>query len=328
MTNIPIIDLCTLNEPDLSRQIRIAKELRDALRQSGFFIITNHGISQKLINQTFSEAKKFHDQPMSAKQAVLMNEHNNGYMAMNRYKITTSRASEDGAKPDLNEAFFIKRERSSDDPLVQQGRRFAGPNEWPKGLPGFKDNVLKYTKAIDEMAQKLLAPLAISLDMPANTFKEAFCESQFSFRLSHYPKVSELASNQYGIAPHTDSNFLTFLAQTSIPGLQIQTKTGQWLNVPYVPQSFVVNSGDMLHRWTNGFYKSTPHRALPPTKDVRYAIPFFFGPHLDTTIECLPSCQSSDNPPQFPPISYNDYISWWYDKNYNAKVQDDLAKNT
>ena len=261
MTNISIIDLSSLSEPHISGQIQIAKELRDALRQNGFFIITNHGISQELINRTFSEAKRFHEQPMSAKQAVLMNEHNNGYMAMNRYKITTSRASEDGVEPDLNEAFFIKRERRSDDPLVQQGRRFAGPNEWPKGLPGFKDNLLKYTKTIDEMAKKLLAPLAISLDMPVDTFKEAFCESQFSFRLSHYPKVSKPESKQYGIAPHTDSNFLTFLAQTSIPGLQIQTNTGQWLDVPYVPQSFVVNSGDMLHRWTNGFYKSTPHRA-------------------------------------------------------------------
>ena len=48
MTNIPIIDLSSLNEPHISGQIQIAKELRDALRQSGFFIITNHGISQDL----------------------------------------------------------------------------------------------------------------------------------------------------------------------------------------------------------------------------------------------------------------------------------------
>ena len=48
MTNIPIIDLCSLKEPDRSRQIRIAKELRDALRQSGFFIITNHGITEPI----------------------------------------------------------------------------------------------------------------------------------------------------------------------------------------------------------------------------------------------------------------------------------------
>ena len=57
------------------------------------------------------------------------------------------------------------------------------------------------------------------------------------------------------------------------------------------------------------------------------AIAFFFGPHLDTEIECLRSCHSTQNPPQYPPISYNDYISWWYDKNYNANAQEDLANN-
>ena len=327
MTYIPIINLSTLGDPNPSSQKMIANDLRKALRKSGFFIIINHGIPQELIDQTFAEAKRFHDQSMEAKKAVLMNEHNNGYMAMGRYKITTSRASEDGAEPDLNEAFFIKRERQPDDPLVLEKRRFAGPNEWPKDLPGFKDSLLQYTKAVDQMAQALLGPLAISLDMPADTFTEAFSESQFSFRLSHYPKVSKLSSKQYGIAPHTDSNFLTFLAQTSVPGLQIQAQDSQWIYVPFVPQSFVVNSGDMLHRWTNGYYKSTPHRAMPPQKGARYAIPFFFGPHLDTNIECLRSCHSPQNPPQYPPISYNDYISWWYDKNYNANAQEDLAAN-
>jgi len=326
--DIPVIDLSPLLSNVESGQRLIANQLRKVLCESGFFIIINHGVEQELITQTFSEAKRFHDQSMSAKQDVLMNEHNNGYMAMNRYKITTSRASEDGAKPDANEAFFIKRERGPNDPLVQQKRRFAGPNEWPKDLPGFKNNVLKYTEAIDAMAQRLLPPLALSLNMPSDTFDKAFAESQFSFRLSHYPIVKEPNTKQYGIAPHTDSNFLTFLAQTSMPGLQIQSRAQNWVDVPYVPKSFVVNSGDMLHRWTNGLYKSTPHRALPPKNEPRYAIPYFFGPHLDTKIECLPTCQSSKTPSQFPPISYNDYMSWWYDQNYNSKDQDDLTKGS
>ena len=329
LDRIATIDLASLADGSRAGKEKVAKALRETLERVGFFIITNHGVPQPLIDRTFAEAKRFHAQPMDAKRAVLMNAANNGYMAAGRYNVSTSRASEADAKPDLNEAFFIKRERSPDDPLVRQGRRFAGPNEWPANLPGFKETLLEYTDAVDAMARRLIPALAISLDLPEDTFDAAFAESQFSFRLSHYPAVSAREAGQYGIAPHTDANFLTFLAQSGVAGLQARVGQSegedQWLDAPYVPGSFVVNSGDMLHRWTNGHYKSTPHRALPPIGQDRYAIPYFFGPHLDTLIECLPTCQGPGDPPQFPPMTYDEYISWWYDANYNAKDQEDLV---
>jgi len=79
----------------------------------------------------------------------------------------------------------------------------------------------------------------------------------------------------------------------------------------------------MLHRWTNGRFKSTPHRAVPPVGRPRYAIPFFLGPHIDTLITCLPTCEGPERPPKFAPITYADYLEWWYDANYNASVQND-----
>jgi isopenicillin N synthase-like dioxygenase len=118
---------------------------------------------------------------------------------------------------------------------------------------------------------------------------------------------------------------MTFLPQSGVPGLQIATKPDAWQDVPHVPNSFVVNTGDTLHRWTNGRYLSTPHQALPPVDQHRYAIPFFLGPHLDTLIDCLPTCTDVDHPARFPPITYSDYMTWWYDANYKASDQDDLA---
>jgi len=106
----------------------------------------------------------------------------------------------------------------------------------------------------------------------------------------------------------------------------VRASSGDWLDVPYVPESFAVNAGDMMHRWTNGRFKSTPHRALPPVGRDRYAIPFFLGPHVDTVIACLPTCQGPDNPARFPPITYEDYLVWWYDANYKASAQDDIAE--
>jgi isopenicillin N synthase-like dioxygenase len=320
---IPVIDLGAYRAGAPGARARLAAELCAALETIGFFMLVDHGVPRDLIARTFDQARRFHAQPAAAKLALRMNEHNNGYMAMGRYAVWTSEVNAND-KPDLNEAFFTKRERAPDDPLVKSGRRFAGPNRWPQDLPGFRDTVLAYTDAVDALGRRLMPACAVALDLPPDTFDAAFAESQFSFRLSHYPPVAA-EPNQFGIAPHTDANFLTFLAQTEVPGLQLRLPAGDWLDVPYVPDSFAVNSGDMMTRWTNGRFKSTPHRALPPVGRPRYAIPFFLGPHLDTEIACLPSCRAPDNPARFPPITYDAYLRWWYDANYNAAAQNDAA---
>ena len=322
-SGIPLIDLAPLADGGIAGARAIAPSLKTALEEIGFLIITNHGVPQDLIDATFAEARRFHDQSLEDKLAVRMNEDNNGYMAMARYNVRTSRVSEDTALPDMNEAYFIKRERAADHPLVRAGSRFTGRNEWPADLPGFRETLLAYTEVVDALGRRLLPAIALALELPPETFDAAFEESHFSFRLSHYPPVPQ-QDRQYGIAPHTDANFMTFLAQSDVPGLQIQTGSDAWRDVPYVPGSFVVNTGDMLHRWTNGRFCSTAHRALPPQDGHRYAIPYFLGPQLDAMIECLPTCHSASNPPKFPPITYADYVAWWYDANYPVADQEDI----
>ena len=286
--------------------------------------MVNHGVPPALIERTFGEARRFHDQPLDRKLALRMNEHNNGYMTMGRYAVWTSDVN-DNDQPDLNEAFFCKRERPEEHPLRRSGRRFVGPNLWPDDLPGFRTAVLAYTDAMDALSARVLPVLAVALELAPDAFDAAFAESQFSFRLTHYPPVAA-APNQFGIAPHTDANFLTFLAQSDVPGLQVRMPAGDWVDVPYVPGSYAVNTGDMMVRWTNGRFKSTPHRALPPVGRHRYAIPFFLGPHIDTVIACLPTCRRPHEAPRFEPITYEAYLTWWYDANYNAAAQRDEAR--
>ncbi len=303
-TTIPVIDFgaCFAGAPGAREAT--AAVLRDTLEHVGFFVMVNHGVPQALIDRTFAEARRFHDQPMDAKLALRMNEHNNGYMTLGRYAVWTSDVN-DNDKPDLNEAFFSRRERAPGDPMLQ--RRFAGPNQWPAALPGFREAVCAYTDAMDALSARVLPIIALALERPADTFDAAFAESQFTFRMTHYPPVAA-EPNQFGIAPHTDANFLTFLAQSDVPGLQVRMPSGAWVDVPYVPGSYAVNTGDMMVRWTKGRFKSTPHRALPPVGRHRYAIPFFLGPHMDTVIDGM---------------SYGDYLTWWYEHNYNAAVQRD-----
>ena len=173
---IPLIDLAPLRDGlDGARQV--ASALNHALENVGFLIIVNHDVPPDLIAQTFDEAQRFHAQSIEEKRTLRMNEHNNGYMVEGRYNVRTSRASEKSVKPDANEAFFLKRERPADDPLVLTKRRFAGPNIWPANLPKFRENVLEYCDVIDAMAKRLMPALALSLDLEPDYFED------FLFRL-------------------------------------------------------------------------------------------------------------------------------------------------
>ena len=326
---IPIVDVADYLADRPGARIAAARQVHDALTTVGFFVLVGHDVPAALIERTFAEARRFHALPMAAKLALKLNEHNNGYMTMGRYAVRTSDLNNNDPSVyggDLNEAFFIKRERPPDDRLRRSGRRYVGPNLWPDEalLPGFRARALEYTAAMDGFARRLLPVVAGALDLATDWFDAAFDDSQFVLRLSHYPPVAPEAG-QFGIAPHSDSNFMTFLAQTEVPGLQVRMPSGNWLDVPYIPGSFAVNSGDMLHRWSNGRLKSTPHRAVPPVGGDRDAIPFFLGPNFDQRIECLPTCTGPDNPPRWEPITYAEWQSYWYQANYDPAAQKDVA---
>ncbi len=188
---IPIIDVggCLAGRP--GALAAAAREVHDALTTVGFFVLTGHDVPMPLIERTFAEARRFHALVMDKKLALKLNEHNNGYMVMGRYAVRTSDINNND-KGDLNEAFFIKRERPPDDPLLRSGRRFVGPNRWPaeRDIPGFRANLLEYAAVMDGFARRFLPVVAAALDLPSDGFDEAFTDSQFTLRLSHYPPVT------------------------------------------------------------------------------------------------------------------------------------------
>jgi len=101
---------------------------------------------------------------------------------------------------------------------------------------------------------------------------------------------------------------------------------GEWLDVPYIPGSFAVNSGDMLKRWSNGRFQiyAAPGHCR---RSAAIVMPFrsFSDPASDQRIECLPTCTGPRNPPQWPPITYAEWQAWWYDANYDPRAQKDVA---
>ena len=144
---------------------------------------------------------------MENKLALKLNHHNTGYMPMRGNTLRTSTVQA-GTKPNLNEAFFIKKELPADHPDVLADRRFRGANRWPEGLPGFKEVITGYADTMERLVQKLVRIYARALDLPATYFDEPFREPQFSLRMTHYPHQDGPVSDEFGLAPHTDTSFL------------------------------------------------------------------------------------------------------------------------
>jgi isopenicillin N synthase-like dioxygenase len=105
------------------------------------YYLRGHGVPRSLIHAAFAECERFHAQPAEKKLAVRINEHNIGYMAMGG-SIARSSKVNNNTKPSVNEAFFLRRERTPDDPDVIAGKRFRGLNQWPADLAGFHETAL------------------------------------------------------------------------------------------------------------------------------------------------------------------------------------------
>ncbi|MFN4091075.1 MAG: isopenicillin N synthase family dioxygenase, partial [Alphaproteobacteria bacterium] len=277
---IPIIDIGPYREGEPGAAERAAAELRHALTRVGFYFVRGHGVPQDLIDATFGAAADFHAQPLEAKLALKLNHHNIGYLPMRGNTLRTSTVQKD-TKPNLNEAFFVKRDLPPDHPDVVAGKRFRGANRWPEGLAGFRETVVAYCSAMERLALSLLPLYARALDLAPDWFAEPFREPQYTLRMTHYPRQEAFAGDEFGLAPHTDTSFMTLLAQNEVPGLSIRTPEGEWLDAPAVPGTFVVNGGEMLRRWTNERFLATPHRVINRSGRERYAIPFFFDCTID-----------------------------------------------
>jgi isopenicillin N synthase-like dioxygenase len=306
---IPVLDVGDyLRGKDGALQ-RLAAELREALEEIGFFYVVNHDVPRWLIERTFAETARFHALPLAEKNRVKINGDHVGYMGDEGELPRTSPYYTGTLRPDVGEAFFILRERA---PFPLRVR-----NQWPEGLPGFQETLVEYFETAEAFFRRMLPVFAVALDMPADHFKPAFGEYEAlsMLRVAHFP-AGALEHDQFNVGPHTDSSFVTLLATTNVPGLELMGPSGEWFPAPPIADSILFNSGDMLTRWTNGRFLSTPHRVINRSGRDRYSIPLFIHPNPSFVIECLPTCTGPDNPPKEPPISSGDYLEWFMGENF------------
>ncbi len=316
---IPVIDLGPYLAGVPGAREVAAAALRHAYEEVGFYFIVNHGVSQALVDAVFAEAARFHALPLEEKLKLRINGHNIGYLPV-RGSTTRHSKINAGNKPNLNEAIFLKRDLAADHPDVVAGLPFRGVNQWPEGLEGFRETVTAYQGAMEKLALSLVPLYAVALGLEADWFEAKFRDPMYTLRMSHYPRVEVVEENEFGLAPHSDTSFMTLLAQNKVPGLSIRLPNGKWVDAPALEGSFLVNGGDMLRRWTNERFLATPHRVINRSGQERYAIPFFFDCNYRTVMEAIPTCVGAGEAAKYPPITYPEYMVWYRNLNYGAQA--------
>ena len=294
---IPKIDISEIEEKEFSR--RLLQDFFSAYNKYGFGYIINHGIEKTLIEQLFQVSKQFHSQPLSEKMRVALDHNHRGYIAINTSTDVNSKLA-DVKKPNQSESFMMMREDKSELPDVY----LSGPNQWPK-LENFKEVLEKYTFNMTKLGRNLMRLALLSSGVKDLSVMQSLDTPTIWLRLLHYPPISKNSpSDLYGSAPHTDFGCLTILAQDEIGGLQVQTREGEWIDVPKLEGSFVVNIGDMLSRYTNGLLRSTPHRVINKSGKERFSCPFFFDPHTSAVVQPL----KGTGKPKFSPINFGEFL--------------------
>lgn len=311
---LPIIDIASLAADDANARAWVARELRAAALDKGFFYVVGHGVPEPLIEQVFDQAAAFFALPEARKLAVAKSRSR----ANRGYEPLRGQTLEPGAPADLKEGFYIGPELSPDDPRALAGRFNQGPNQWPARTPGFRPTMEAYRAAMMQVAARLVRALAVSLDLPERALDE-FCREPIALlRLLHYPpRASDGAADEKGAGAHTDFGALTLLLQDRNGGLEVyEREAGAWIDAPPIPGSFVVNLGDLVARWTNDRYRSTLHRVVNRSGRERYSVPFFFSGAPDYPIASLPSCLAPGETPRYPPTTVEAHLKACYARTY------------
>lgn len=318
MKHIPIVDLQGSLDADARLAQQNARALFEALSQIGFAYIAGHNVAPATREAAFSASRDFHASTLAQKQSLAINAFHRGYMGMASSTIVTSTVAK-VTRPNMSESLMLMHELPPDDPGLLAGLPMQGSNQWPDWLPGFKPAMLAYVREVDVLGRHIVRLIALALGLPATALDHHFDHPTTFLRALHYPPQPPAEDEQIGSAPHTDYGIITLLAQDDSGGLQVRPRGGDWIEAPPIPDTYVLNVGDMLQRWTNGRLVSTPHRVINRSGGDRYSLPYFLDPSMDTLIECLPTCTDADHPPQHPPVRYGDYLLERLNRNYDYR---------
>jgi isopenicillin N synthase-like dioxygenase len=306
-STIPVIDL------SLTDQKALVSQIGAACCEFGFFGVVNHGISPEVIAQAFSVSKAFFDLPQETKCLLHINKSptHRGFDPIGWQSLDLSKEG-DAQAADLKESFYIGTEpEAGTNQLVPN----HGENQWPpeSWVPKFEWHVNNYRQQANKLAYKLISLIAESLGMANNSLNDYAKYPTCTTRLLYYPPQPTRNTQQIGSGAHTDWGAITVLAQDDTGGLEVRLRDGTWVDIPPQDGMLVINTGDLMQRWTNDMYRSSWHRVINKHAGrARYSIAYFFDLDHFAKIETLAACIDAEHPPKYPPITAGDHILEMY----------------
>lgn len=305
---LPIVDIAPFIRGTQADKLRVAKSFADAFENVGFAVIVGHDVPEELLIDTYDAMTAFFDEPLDAKLAYCAPEKakGRGYLPMGIESVAKTLSGK--TPPDLCEALVYGAPHHEGDPDHK-------PNFYPTTPSGLRHLVFRYTEYMISLNTTLMRLSALALDLPENYFDEVYDDPSLTLRFVHYPdQPEEPLPGQLRYGEHHDYGAITILRQDAAPGgLEVRDFDGVWKEARVVPNSFVINVGDLLSRWTNDRWRSTLHRVSNPSRKLtgstrRLSMVAFTGPSADTLVTAIPTCVSEKNPARYEPVKAGDYI--------------------
>jgi len=306
---IPLIDLDRWRGGD---RTAVAAETDAALRESGFLMVSGHGVSVELRERLRAAAKRFFALPVEQKAPYAAPVSGRGWIPVGREANSFYGVQADAARADLKESYTAGREHQTGDAALDE--TWFKPNVWPAEIPELAELSAEYTRVIRALNDELLTICATALGLAEDWFARRSRNSPHTFNINRYPPLSETGApreGQFRVGPHTDWGMLTILdRQVGYGGLQIQTLDGEWIDAPHVENAFTINVGDLLSRWTGDRWRSTRHRVLPPPSqsptEELISLIVFLEADFDTVVTPLPA--PIGHRQDYPPVVAADFF--------------------
>jgi isopenicillin N synthase-like dioxygenase len=328
---VPVIDIGPFLAGDPVGRKAIPQAIARACEGIGFFTIVGHGVDRDLILAATASARQFFDLPPAEKAMVRSPDAalSRGYRGIGNEGLAGTRAGQ--TPPDLKEVFHLGPPDFPHDAYhtAPEARPYFVDDVWPLSPASFRANITAYYRAVERLGADIMRMFALALQLPEDFFADKINRHISALRIINYPEQPQAPlPGQLRAGAHSDYGTLTILLGENQPGsLQVKPRTGEWMDVVIPPESFVINIGDLMMRWTNDRWVSTLHRVANPPAPVaaaarRQSLVFFHHPNYDAEVACIPTCADATDPPRYPPVKAGPYRS---DKYAQASIKPTAA---
>jgi len=316
LLDVPVIDVAPFRSGGLAVRRAVADEVGRAVNDIGFLVITGHGIDPELVAEVQAVSNAFFDLPEDEKRKVLRPapDVTRGYIPLEAESVGRSQGVD--APGDLNESLMIGPVDVSEDPYYtapEAGRHFHR-NLWPARPEALRPAYEAYFRAMGRLAEDLMAMFAVALDLPEPFFADKIDRHISRLRVRNYPApTAPPKPGQLRAGAHCDYGSLTILRAEDKPGgLQVFNHAKEWVDVPVAPDSFIINIGELMARWTNERWRANLHRVANPPADKaaasrRLSLVFFHNPNYDTPVTALPGTTNGEMP-KYPPTTSGEHL--------------------